>query len=395
MAILKPFVCGRFSIYFPDICGDMPYFIGADDETIKQGTEFDLYDGVTAYDKDGYSIPFSVNPSTIETCQVGTQTFIYEADGTTHKRKITVQAIANPTITGLTAMTVGVNEAISTLNGVSATDGNGNIIEVTCTEGTIYTPTAQGTIYLHYTATDGCGNETQGIRTVNVIDGSFTGIDDVTLNQGQTIDLRSGVTATDWQGNTVPFTVTPTEIIPCEVGEQEVIYSAVGVSDTVRTITVEQADDPTITGLTPISVSVGEEFDPSTGVSATDDNGNTLTVSYVPSAFSGIDDVTINQGVGIDLREGVHAVDTEGNILTYTVNPSTIAKCDVGTHTVTYTSSRATETRTVTISAIADPTISGADSALAETVGVDFDPLDGVTAVDGNGNTVTVTVTLV
>lgn len=278
MAILRPFMCGKSRIFPPSICDESAYFVGVKNVSIPQGTEFDLTDGVMAYDKDGGEIPFTVTPSEIQTCEVGNQTVVYQAEDVEVTRVITVEQIPNPTIYGLGSMVVGVNEAINTLNGVYAEDGNGNIIEVVCSEGASYTPTTQGTMYLHYTAEDSCGNTTEATRTVNVIGGEFTGIDDMTVTQGTDVDLRNGVTATDWMGNTVPFTVTPSEFVPCDAGEQEFTYSAIGVSDTVRTITVTQLADPTISGVAQaLSVGVGEEFDPLTGVTATDGNGNPIS----------------------------------------------------------------------------------------------------------------------
>lgn len=278
MAILKPFVCGKNRMDIPSICGDSSYFVGAENKTVTQGTDFDPTDGVKAYSKDGVEIPFSVTPSTFEPCQIGRQEFVYEADDVRVTRVITVVAVPNPTIYGIDSKVVGVNETINTLNGVYARDGNGNIIEVICTEGSQYTPTEQGTIYLHYSATDDCGNAMDATRTINVIDGEFTGVEDITVTQGTDVDLTDGVTATDWMGNTVPFDVEPEEFAPCQAGEQEFTYSAVGVSTTVRTVTVEQLAYPTINGVDDaLGVAVGEEFDPLDGVTAVDGNGNPIT----------------------------------------------------------------------------------------------------------------------
>lgn len=239
-----------------------------------------------------------------------------------------------------------------------------------------------------------CGNNSINIPSICGDKPFFTGADDVTITQGTDIDLTEGVVAHDQYGATIPYTVSPTEIEPCQVGVHEVVYTAEDV-DKVRLITVDKAADPAISGLTPISVEAGEEFDLATGVTATDSYGNPLEVTFTPAPFSGTDDVTINQGVEIDLTEGVKAMDAEGNVIPFTVSPTTIAKCDVGEHTVTYTSARGTETRTVTIEEVEDPTISGAEESMTETLGVEFDPLEGVSALDGNGNAITVTVELV
>lgn len=277
MAIIKPFICGRNRLSIPSICGDSGYFVGVKNMTVTQGTDVDLAEGVKAYNKDSVEVSFSVTPSDFNPCEIGRQEFVYEAEDVSVTRVITVTSVPNPTIYGIESKVVGVNEVINTLNGVSAKDGNGNNIAVTCTEGAQYTPTEEGTIYLHYSAVDSCGNRMDATRTINVIDGHFTGIEDATVTQGADFNLLNGVTATDWMGNTVPFSVTPDEFVPCQTGEQEFTYSAVGVSDTVRTITVEQAADPTINGATEaLGVAVGEEFDPLDGVTAVDANGNPI-----------------------------------------------------------------------------------------------------------------------
>lgn len=117
----------------PPTPGD-PYFDGVDDVTIPQGTDFDPTDGVKAYDGEGNEIPFTVSPDAIDACAVGEQELTYTAEGVTETRTITVEQIPNPTITGLTELTVEVGEEFDPLDGVSAEDGNGNPVEVTYEE---------------------------------------------------------------------------------------------------------------------------------------------------------------------------------------------------------------------------------------------------------------------
>lgn len=322
--ILKPFVCGKTKIFFPSICSDAPYFTGTVDTTIRQGTDFDLREGVNAYDGDGMTIPFTVTPSEVEMCQLGVQSFVYEAEGAKDTRYITVVAVDNPTITGITPLIVKAGEefdpnegvvatdgngktvtptvkaypsiygltdlrvqvgnTINTLDGVTATDGDGNPITVTCTEGSTFTPSSAGEYTLHYSATSD-GMTTTGERKVTAGVGYFTGVNDATVTQGTDFDLRSGVKAYDFNGNEVYFSVFPTsEFAPCYVGVQTYIYQANGVPDKERKITVTQIANPTISGLSQLTVDVDEEFDPLEGVTATDGNGNTISdISVVVS----------------------------------------------------------------------------------------------------------------
>ena len=127
--------------------------------------------------------------------------------------------------------------------------------------------------------------------------------------------------------------------------------------------------------------------------------------------FVGIEDVTINQGIGIDLTEGIYAYDGNGNEIEYTVTPDSIDMCDVGEHTVIYRAMAEgkkfapwfcskqrglagdllcnrvalRKDRTVTIEQIDPPRIEGLDTVKISP-NVEFDPTEGVTAIDGNGN---------
>ena len=128
-----PNICGENAIYFPQFCADMPYFKGVTDETINQGTTFNLLDGVQAFDPNGNEIPFDVTPSKVESCEVGAQVFTYTTEGLSKDRTITVVQIANPTISGVPSepLTVELGETFDPLDGVTAVDGNGNTVAVT------------------------------------------------------------------------------------------------------------------------------------------------------------------------------------------------------------------------------------------------------------------------
>lgn len=132
-------VCGEFKLYIPKRdCGEA-FFLGVEDATIEQGTDFDLRAGVTAYSGGGQEIPFTVTPSEVDSCEVGTQRFVYTARGVTAVREITVTEIADPTITAPTeAITVDVGVEFDPMIGVSAVDGHGNPIPVTADAVTNY-----------------------------------------------------------------------------------------------------------------------------------------------------------------------------------------------------------------------------------------------------------------
>ena len=264
-----PKICGKNFLHITSFCDDMDRFIGADDITIIQGTDFDPTEGVTAVDSEGNILPFTVTPSELK------------------QREVTVIQAPLPTITLPSSSTIELGETLNTMTGVSATDAHGNTLAVTCLEGSSVVYDTGGIKLLHYTATDECGNVGTATRSVLVKAGTWSGLTNATINQGTSFDPTDGVTAYDYYGNVVPFSVTPNSIDTCELGTQTLTYEAQGLTDATRTITVVAIANPTINGVpsTTLEVGVGEIFDPLDGVTAVDGNGNTVvvTVSLIPS----------------------------------------------------------------------------------------------------------------
>lgn len=120
--------------FFPSLCGRVGRFTGIENTSIRQGTDFDLLEGVTAYDEYDDVIPFTVSPSEVDSCQVGAQTFVYASESAVKERTVTVTQIPNPTISGAsTTLEVEAGEEFDPLDGVTAVDGNGNTVTVTAT----------------------------------------------------------------------------------------------------------------------------------------------------------------------------------------------------------------------------------------------------------------------
>lgn len=132
----------------------------------------------------------------------------------------------------------------------------------------------------------------------------IVGANNVSIKQGNEIDLRSGVKAYDGNGNEISYTVSPTSIEKCDVGVHKITYTAEGegadslphlscggnrvfakACNTVRRVverlvTVVKANNPVINGLSKVTLPVGGSLSPLSGVTAYDDNGNQLSVSY-------------------------------------------------------------------------------------------------------------------
>lgn len=279
---LKPSICGTNALNIPSGCEDIGHFIGANNVTIMQGDPFDPTDGVTAVDKDGNTIPYTFSPASINTCTVGTNVVTYSTDSFSTERRVFVLQASAPAISGMASAVVGVGDLFNTMNGVSATDVRGNAVAVACIEGNPVSYNTVGTYTLHYTATDACGNVGTAERTLEVRLGHFEGVTNETVNQGIDFDLTDGVVAKKYDGTEVPFTVTPNTFAECQLGDQVFTYTANGVETATRTITVLPIADPTISGISEtINVKKNEEFDPLEGVTAVDGNGNTVTVTVV------------------------------------------------------------------------------------------------------------------
>lgn len=167
---MKPYACGGSmnpnTVQNP--CDRSLHFEGADDVTINQGVGIDLTEGVHAYDANGNEIEYTVEPDSIEKCEVGDHVITYTATGEgsrsvptmcgetalyaracniiteIKKRIITILQSANPIIRGLSDALIQPDETFSPLSGVTAEDANGN--ELTVSYSGRYTNTAEGEI---------------------------------------------------------------------------------------------------------------------------------------------------------------------------------------------------------------------------------------------------------
>lgn len=128
------------------------------------------------------------------------------------------------------------------------------------------------------------------------------GGEDITINQGEGINLAAGVYAYDSDGEPVPLYISPSEIDKCDVGEHVITYTASGKDNQMlpfllcgenevsvpeqcenlntvtkkRIVTIKEADPPVIRWDNPTWIDPNEEFDPLEGVWARDDNGNRI-----------------------------------------------------------------------------------------------------------------------
>ena len=149
-----PKVCGRQKVHMPTASCDTIHFTGVDDAEINQGQDFDPTEGVHAYDGNGEEIPFTVEPSEVDECQVGEIELEYTATGVGKKllpklcgspnlklpycgverkrlkRNLVIKGIAPPSIRGIERVCLDRETLFNPMDGVSAVDGNGNTLEI-------------------------------------------------------------------------------------------------------------------------------------------------------------------------------------------------------------------------------------------------------------------------
>ena len=191
---LKPKICGnKLKPFLSDKGCGVPRFVGIEDVTINQGIGIDLTEGVYAYDGNGNEIEYTVTPDSIDMCDVGEHTVIYRAMAEGKKfapwfcskqrglagdllcnrvalrkdRTVTIEQIDPPRIEGLDTVKISPNVEFDPTEGVTAIDGNGNVIEYSY-EPQITEFQDIGEYVITYTATDVCGNTTEVDRSILV-----------------------------------------------------------------------------------------------------------------------------------------------------------------------------------------------------------------------------------
>lgn len=122
----------------------------------------------------------------------------------------------------------------------------------------------------------------------------FDGIEDTTINVGDSFDPREGITAYDTDGNEIQYTIEG-EVDTEVAGEYTLIYTATDSEGRTTTELREVivVDNPIKwTGLDELTVEVGQYFNPLSGVSAIGCNDQPATVTVINS--DGAIDVAID-----------------------------------------------------------------------------------------------------
>lgn len=263
-----------------------------------------------------------------------------------------------PTFTGIDNVTVSklsMGNVFNPKTNVVAKDSLGKVL--TFKSSGAVDMAVNGKYTITYTATDVQGFQITAKRVVTVknVAPTITGAQATTVNKSaKTFDSSANVVAKDAMGKTLTVTISGS-VNMSKSGSYTLIYStkdSVGYSTKIsRVVTVKNDIKPTITGVSNVTVNKStKDFDSLAGVIAKDSDGNVLKVQVfgvVLTPFPGVYELTYI------------ATDTSGN--------------------------RVSVSRQVTVTDVA-PIISGiGDVTVNKSVGK-FDPLAGVTAKDGDGN---------
>ncbi len=262
----------------------------------KSAKTFNPYTNVTAQDALGTTLPFTVS-GTVNMNKSGSYTLTYatkDAAGytTSIKRVVTVKNDIAPTITGISDVTIKKSlemfRMFDAMSGVTATDSDGNKLEVNVAGYVDMTKSGVNT--LTYIIDAGPGNVIVKTRKVTVKNGiapTITGISDVTIKKSVgTFDAKSGVTATDSDGNKLVVNVAG-NVDMTKSGIYTLTYSTKDadgyVTTKTRKVTVKNDIAPTFTGVKDLVIPVGDPenlVESSTmNVSAKDSDGKIVNFS--------------------------------------------------------------------------------------------------------------------
>ena len=289
---------------------------------------------------------------------------------------------------------------------------------------------------LTYTVTDSDGNTTTVDRIITVTNQIplISGLEEITVRQGKTVDLSLNVIATDEEDGdlTKEVTIPSTDISNLSIGTHQVEYSVTDsdgnkITET-RIINIVSNRSPILVGVENKTIKVGdvESFNSLDDVTVSDDHDDSLeiqvsgkvekpvagtnqdyTLTYTVTdsdgnittktriitvtnqipVINGLNELIVREGKTADLSLNVTATDEEDGDLTKEVTiPSTdVATLSIGKHEVVYSvtdSDKNTTTQKRIINVISNeaPALVGVENKTIKVGQVDtFNPLEGIT----------------
>ncbi|MEG7812890.1 immunoglobulin-like domain-containing protein [Bacillus paranthracis] len=440
--------------------------------TLHVGEEFDPMDGVSATDKEDGNLTNKVkykgNADTSKPGKYIVEYWVVDSKGVnaTATRSVIVKENEEtpdmePKLTAPTKTTINVGDKFDPMAGVSATDKeDGDITDKVTVDGNVET-SKPGTYELTYTVSDSKGHNVTAKQTVTVKQTVvpkdeipvLTAPTKTTINVGDKFDPMAGVSATDKEDGDITDKVTVDgSVDTSKPGTYELTYT---VSDSKghkvtakQTVTVKQKvettnEAPVLTVPFTTTLSVGEEFDPMAGVSASDKEDGNLTnkikykgnvdtskpgkyiVEYSVVDSKGVNatatqsvivkeneetpdtepkltvptKTTINVGDTFNPLSGVKAIDNEdGDIINKVTVDGSVDASKPGTYELTYTVSDSkghtvTAKQTVIVKQKVetkdeDPVLT-VPTEVTIHVGDKYNPLSGVKAIDKEDGDIT------
>ncbi|MEB9974742.1 DUF5011 domain-containing protein [Bacillus cereus] len=440
--------------------------------TLHVGEEFDPMAGVSATDKEDGNLTNKVkykgNADTSKPGKYIVEYWVVDSKGVnaTATRSVIVKENEEtpdmePKLTAPTKTKINVGDKFDPMAGVSATDKeDGDITDIVTVDGNVDT-SKPGTYEVTYTVSDSKGHKVTAKQTVTVKQTVvpkdevpvLTAPTKTTINVGDKFDPMAGVSATDKEDGDITDKVTVDgSVDTSKPGTYEVTYT---VSDSKghkvtakQTVIVKQKvettnEAPVLTVPFTTTLSVGEEFDPMAGVSASDKEDGNLTnkikykgnvdtskpgkyiVEYSVVDSKGVNatatqsvivkeneetpDIepkltvptrtTINVGDTFNPLSGVKAIDNEdGDIINKVTVDGIVDASKPGTYELTYTVSDSkghtvTAKQTVIVKQKVetkdeDPVLT-VPTEVTIHVGDKYNPLSGVKAIDKEGGDIT------
>ena len=353
--------------------------------TINKGDIFNVMDGVTATDE-GVNITNKVVaiPSTIDTSIKGNHEITYkvsdECGETVIKRTITIEDpcdINNLPVINVDNKNVIINKGytFNVMDGITATDDGANITnKVVATPSTIDT-SVKGSHEITYKVSDECG-ETVIKRTITIEDPCdinnlpiiIVEKEEVVLEANSIFDVMSGVTATD-EGIDVSDKIiaTPSNIDTSKEGTYDVVYKVSDdcgeVEKRIQVIVKQnpcEINEPPVIEIDDIVLELNSEFNPLNGIIATDKEKGDIT-DRVTIIKNDVDTTKVGiYEVEYQVADDCGLVANKKILVTVELDP-----CEINEM----------------------PVINAEDKEII--LGSEFNPMDGVTAVDKEDKDIT------
>lgn len=298
-----------------------PVILGAENLTIKAGTKFMAFSGLTAFDEEDGEISKNIQGfDTVNSNEIGNYSITYyviDSAGNvgTKERTITVVSKDAPTIKGADYKEVQLDSKFNPLDGISASDKDSNdltnSIKVT---GTVNTKKA-GTYELTYSVTDVKNNKVTIKRTIKVSSNKKTvisGAKDIQIFVTDKFDPLKGIKATNIDDGDITHLLKYTSnVVEGKIGSYEVKYSIVdsggNATAVTRHIEIVAGNVPVISGAEDITIPLNGTFDVFSGITAQDVEDGDLT-----SIIQGFN--TVDTKVAGTYEITYFVIDSAGNV---------------------------------------------------------------------------------